>query len=162
MTNPIINVVVGAKPVTVKVSNPNVVVVNDPDIRVVQVGTQGPAGPAGPGSGAASAICGETISTYQVVALVNGELFKADYTNMAHAGRVVGVSTQSGTAGSTITYVSNGEVLGGTFVQGTRYFAGTAGGLTSTVPTSGWLQQIGIAESNSELVVQLGQVVKRS
>jgi hypothetical protein len=129
-------------------------------LELVEQGLPGPQGAPGSTSGAAG-VCGEDISIYQVLVLDNGLLYKADTSNPLHASLVVGVSTQSGLTGSTINYSSVGKINGGSFIIG-KNFAGPSGSLTTIVPTTGWLKLIGLGESSSTFIVDMGPSIERS
>jgi hypothetical protein len=128
------------------------------EITVVTVGYQGP---PGTGTGGGSETAGTSISADTAVVLIGGLLYPANPTNLAHAGKVIGVASQSGLVGATINYQFAGEVAGGSWTQDSFYFVGLNGVLSTTPNASGavWSQLIGYAKSSSVLVVNTGQPV---
>lgn len=156
-----IHVVVNTQGSTVVREPSTSIVTATREVLTVAAGVQGPQGPPGIAGSLSASVCGENISAYQVVVLISGLLYRADSSNLSHPSFVVGVATQSGTTGGTITYIQNGEVSGGSFIAGQRYFAGTSGALTTTAPTTGWLKSIGVAESSSDLIVEMGPTIIR-
>ena len=125
---------------------------------VVNVGVPGTPGLAG---GSYSGIPGAVISADTLIVLIDGLLYPADVTNASHANYPMFVATQSGNIGVSIIYRDSGEVLGGSWVSGTRYYAG-AGTLSTSPIYSGatWGRIVGVAKSGTVLTIQLGPVVK--
>lgn len=75
--------------------------------------------------------------------------------------KVAGFTTTIGGVGAG-QIVTSGTVGGFTgLAAGTRYFLdSTAGAITATVPTSGWVCPVGVAISASELVIQIGMPIQ--
>lgn len=144
----------------VETSSAGNITVAGSNIRVVTIGTQGPPG-VGQGASGGTAIAGEVISADKVVILSGGKLYHADPTNIAHAGKVVGIASQSGAMGAPIMYQQAGEVPGGSYTQDSFYFLGLNGALSTTQNASGavFSQLIGYAKTTSVFVVQMGQPV---
>lgn len=126
-------------------------------VTVSQVGVQGPAAYVSGGEG----IAGEVVSVYQAVVFIGGLAYKADPTNAAHAGKVVGMAVNSATIGQTVKYVSNGEVLHGTWVSGSLYHVGLSGNLSNTPKASGaaWQQLIGFAKTADSICINLASPI---
>lgn len=127
--------------------------------KVLIAGEQGPAGPPGnSGTGAPlQGICGVAIGAFQAVCLVGGLLYPADTTNTSLAPFFVGVSTQSGLAGSVVEYIQFGDLFSGSFSPGDRYYIGTNGFL-STIRAAGatWLKVMGVGKTASTIVLDFG------
>lgn len=128
--------------------------------HVSTIGIQGPQGEPGIGQ-TADGICGAAISKFMLLVLLGGELFPAEPLNLSHAGYVVGVAAEDGIIGEEIQYVTGGELQGGTWITGQRYFAGSAGLLSTAplVPLAKWRCYVGISESAISVIVILDRVV---
>jgi hypothetical protein len=127
------------------------------NFRVATVGTQGV-----PGTGSYLTVtAAESISAYQVVALVNGEAYVADPTDITHANRVIGLATQSATAGETLRVAQSGSVDGGIFVANSVYYVATNGNLSTTQLPVGavWTKLMGVGKSSSVVIINMGETV---
>lgn len=106
---------------------------------------------------------GASINAFFAVVLINGALYPADLSNPVHAGKVVGVASQSGLSGEDVRIYTEGRLTGFplNLTQGATYFVGTGGMLTTTPLTVGaaWRQKMGLAQSNSVLFVQMEDAV---
>lgn len=135
--------------ITVKISEPRLVV-------KVPVGLPGPQGPAGPAGGTVvSRTSGQALSSGRGIVMEGGQAVYFQPSNLAHAGRMFGISKQSASApGQTIDIQ-----VGGVFAQSglgldpaKPVFVGTDGLLQSVPPTGAVIiQQAGAAESATSL-----------
>jgi hypothetical protein len=118
-------------------------------------------GGGGSGGSLSTGTAGVNISGDMLLVLVNGFLYPADPTNVAHGPLVVGVSIGAGLANSTITYATSGDVAGGSWTQGSRYYAGANGILSTTpqAPGATWQKSVGIAKSASVLTLNMGPTI---
>jgi hypothetical protein len=84
----------------------------------------------------------------------------ADSTNPAHAGNVIGITLNAANAGTIVLIRSTGEVADPSFSfsPGPIYFD-ALGRLTQVRPTTGFMQQVAVASSLTEIVVQLGSPI---
>ena len=125
-------------------------------ITVSPVGQVGPPGPPG-NSGYSEGVAGATISVYQVLAISGDQVVPADPTNLAHAGRVIGVAIQSAIAGSTVQYVKIGTILGGSWTPEALYYLGLGGNLSTTPRATGavFQQMIGIGKTSTSFCISL-------
>ena len=128
------------------------------ETTVVRIsGSVGPSGP--PGSAGATYLtitAGEDLGGHRAVVLSAGQAVYADNTAAAHANRVIGITTGAATSGSGATIQSAGELTGmtGLTVDAPIYLS-TAGTLTQTAPTTGFIQQLGIALSATAMLVEI-------
>lgn len=131
----------------------NIVVLPGPT-SVLSLGTQGPPGPPGTGS-SISGVCGANITKGIIVVLVDGLLYPADPTDSTVAGLYIGVATESGMTGQTITVAQLGMITLSGLTAGDRYFVGLLGNLSTNPIASGatWMRYIGTAQSNSSLIL---------
>jgi len=120
-------------------------------------GDTGPAGIDGAGSAgtiiATSAIGGQRV----IVSDVSGQAIHGDNTNLAHLGKVLGISRAAASAGASVDYVSSGEFEDGslTFTPEDIIYLGANGLMTQAVPTSGFFQIIGHAITATKLLVNI-------
>lgn len=161
-----VQVVIQSTDTDVQVVSPNNVVVSTSpsQVQLITQGVQGPAGPQGPaGTGAITSFtAGANISGDTAVVLIGGLLYEADPTNLSHAQAVVGVATQGGVTGATIQVATNGNIVsGGAWSVNQIYWIGLNGVLTNSPNISGavWLKQVGIAQTSSQLLVEMQSTV---
>lgn len=154
---------------TVVVERPTTIVRSDRTVRAisvvrsvssVSVGIQGMQGPPGAdGMGVDPIGPFETAEAIPSSSLVHvsqstGEVYKADRTlgREAHGFVIAGASS-----GASITVYRIGRLTGLTAkTEGRKQWLSTGGQCTETVPTSGLLQEIGLAESDSAVSIGLG------
>jgi hypothetical protein len=81
----------------------------------------------------------------------------ADSSNVAHAGTIIGITLNAANMGDTIAIRATGEIVepSFSFAPGPIYF-NASGSLTQTRPTEGFVQQVAVASSLTEIVVQIG------
>lgn len=115
-----------------------------------------PAFTYGSGDTSASGTAGEAISAKRVVKLFNGLMYLADATNLADVGKVVGITLNAGSAGDSITYQYSSTIddTAWTWVEGPIYL-GSAGQLTQSLVGLTFLQQIGIAIGETEMLIDI-------
>ena len=107
---------------------------------------------------------GESITAFQPVALVNGELFTADNTDPNHRGKVLGLALISAnSAGINVSVRRTGLATNSSwaFTTGSFIFIGANGLLTETAPATGFLQSIGHALNANNLVLNIKQAIRR-
>ncbi len=98
---------------------------------------------------------GENLSGHKAVAVVAGEAVHADKGTPIHRGLVRGVTTGAANDGD----VARVQVYGPmrepswAWTPGLPIYVGTAGALTQSVPTSGWLQQIAVADTATQIFI---------
>jgi hypothetical protein len=129
-------------------------------VVMLETAAQGPAGPQGltgaPGGTAVTATAGEAIGGNRAVLLdAAGLAWYADRTTPAHLGRLAGITQGAASLGAAVTLVSYGLMVepSWAWTPDTPVYLGTAGLLTQTTPTSGFLQIIGIALSATTLFI---------
>jgi len=84
----------------------------------------------------------------------------ANSGNAAHRGKIIGVSSEAIANGFVGKLVNEGELTNPSWTWNrgdVLYLNGTA--LSTTPPTSGFLQKIGVARATTVIVVELGQSV---
>ncbi len=136
-----------------------VVITRVPAVAVVTrgIGAQGP--PGADGAGAESVgpfVTAEAIPSSSLihVSQSTGQAYKADRTlcREAHGYVISGASS-----GASITIYRIGRITGLTLkTQGRKQWLGTGGQCVESAPTSGLLQEIGIADSSTSVSVGFG------
>lgn len=98
---------------------------------------------------------GENLSGHKAVAVIASEAVHADKGTAGHRGLVRGITTGAANDGDTARVQVYGPMRepSWTWTPGLPIFVGSAGALTQTVPTSGWLQQIAVADSTTQIFI---------
>jgi hypothetical protein len=126
---------------------------------VVSEGLQGPPG----ASGAEIPLnfsAGETIGSNRVVRLSSGTAMYADNTILSHANKVIGISTQAKTIGQSLPVQVAGVLDGFTgLTPDAPVYLQANGVVNSTLPTSGFVQQIGIATTSTKILINIQPIV---
>ena len=104
------------------------------------------------------------LPAYRIVYITSfGTAMSASNANPTHMGRVVGMTVETiaeGEAGL-VRRIGRIENESWSLTPGTPYFLGEGGEIINTVPESGFIQYIGVAESAHVLALSLGIPVKR-
>lgn len=102
-------------------------------------------------------IAGAVINGHRAVVTDNGLARHADKDNLDHFGRVRGISANAAAKDATVRIQVFGPMAepSFTFTPGQPIFVGTDGHLTQTAPTSGWLQQVAVAETATRIFIDL-------
>lgn len=108
------------------------------------------AGPAAPLSGMATT----GIGGHGAVRAVSGGLAVASSSDMTHFGAVVGVTLGFAAAGTPCAYVAAGPVVEPSWSWAPGpVLLGTDGTLTQREPSAGFVQQIGVSDAPTRLIV---------
>jgi Protein of unknown function (DUF3168)/Uncharacterized conserved protein (DUF2190) len=127
-------------------------------------------GSAGDGGGNANAVdgtfiftAGETMSSGRAVVIEGSEAFYFQPANAAHAGRVIGVTTTSASAGNDVTIQIMGIITDAayTFNPDLPVYARTDGELFNTPGASGISQYMGVATGTDTLMINIGLPIVR-
>ena len=134
-----------------------------PQFDAIVYGAKGDKGDTGEsGAVASTLIAGETMnSTVPAMLDGSGTVFIADNTNPAHAGLVIGITAQAATIGNVIDINQGGKLssVTWTWVAGPIYVG--AGVLTQTLPVTGFIQQVAVALSATEIIVDVQMAIAR-
>ncbi|HNX51455.1 MAG TPA: hypothetical protein PKL08_14900, partial [Thermoanaerobaculaceae bacterium] len=118
-------------------------------------------GPAATGAQEILGSAGEALSAMRVVTLGTDGLIHLFEPTAANAGLVLGVTRTAAAVGQQVAVVTSGTLDGATgLVAGTPYYAGPAGTLVATRPTTGLLVTIGYEGDNDTFVVQVSDSVE--
>lgn len=80
----------------------------------------------------------------------------ADQTNSNSYGKVIGLSKGAVVTGGLLEIVTASELAGFTgLIPNTQVYLGLNGLITQTVPTSGFIQQLGVAITSTSILVNL-------
>jgi hypothetical protein len=91
-----------------------------------------------------------------VIADGAGQALYADQSDTSHIGKVIGITTVAAMQGAPIEITQAGEVIEPSWNWSPgKIFCGVNGLLTQTVPTSGFIQVIGIALAATKMLVDL-------
>jgi len=80
----------------------------------------------------------------------------ADQTNITSYGKVIGLSKGAVVTGSLLEIVTASELDGFSgLIPNTQVYLGLNGLITQTVPTSGFIQQLGVALTSTSILVNI-------
>lgn len=110
-----------------------------------------------------SVSAGEGIFAHRVIAIIDGEAFLADPTNVSHIGSVAGISLNAAILGAAVNVATEGVVVepGWAWNPGPIYLS-LGGLLTQTPPASGIYYRIGQARSPTSMFVKVESPIIRS
>jgi hypothetical protein len=117
-------------------------------------GLQGPAG-----TNSVITVTSPLFVASNKVLAITGTIGYADSSNVNHAGYVLGISSNSATAGTAINISTTGLMTGFTSLGSGIAYLGTGGNIVTTPPTSGFLQQIGIVISSTSILIDIGNPI---
>jgi len=104
---------------------------------------------------------GEALGGSRVVIANGGQAYYANQGNTAHAGKVIGLTQGAAASGAAVTILTQAYIDDGTFsfTPGQAVYFTGLGVLTTTPPTSGFIQQVGVALTATRLLVNLAQPI---
>ena len=122
---------------------------------IITSAIQGPVGVSGT-SAIISYTAGANISGGIGVILNNSTAIAANSTTLAHAGKVIGITTGAVVIGNVANIQTSGELEGfsGLTINSKVYLQAN-GTITSTIPTTGFIQQIGIALTATKVLINI-------
>lgn len=122
-------------------------------------GEQGSIGPAGEGSLVSRKATADIADWTAVIADGPGGCRPADPFDPAQRQQVIAIVARGAAANAVVQGQNAGDLLGPNagFVPGTTMFVGPGGALTSTPPTSGWLQAVASVIADGHIVVNLSE-----
>lgn len=109
--------------------------------------------------------CGMPIPAFSVVIIgSDGKIYLADNNDLTHVSKIIGISRTSGLIGDTIKVQTNGLLtsVNQNLIPNTSYFLGTTPGSLSTIPSTGFIQRLGVAKSSNELEMNLTVNIRRA
>jgi hypothetical protein len=127
------------------------------EVSIDPITIEGPIGPAGPAGGNIATTAAVDCGGHKVVRAVAGGVAPASSNNLADLGKVVGVTLNAALMGDLIEYSYSAEIIepSWNWTVGPIYL-GLNGVPTQTPPTTGFIQQIGVATAPTKIVVSLG------
>lgn len=124
---------------------------------------QGPPGPTGPGGSITNtATAAEAVGGHRAVVNTSSGIAYADADNLAHCGRVVGITTAAAGSGAPITFQASGKITepSWSWAPNADIWLGLNGLPTQTIPGAAvFAQRLGFALSPTEMWVELGEPV---
>jgi hypothetical protein len=131
-----------------------ITVTNETTSVIVAGGEQGP-----PGISASTSIiitAGENLSGGAPVVLINGKAYKAVNTAIEQANKIIGVTKGSISLDRTGLVLGYGELNGfNGLISDAPVYVSEMGTLVSTLPISGYIQQIGIALNSTTILINI-------
>ncbi len=101
-------------------------------------------------------IAGENIGSNLAVRLHNGQIFLASQNISTHANKVIGITSTSAQQNNPISVQTTGQ-LNGLFglIADEPIFLSINGILTQNIPTTGFIQQVGIAITSTTMFISI-------
>lgn len=135
-----------------------------PGVTLIELSGQGPQGPEGPpGANTVSvtAIADQALGGHRVIKVTPTGCDYADSSNLSDFGKVIGITDSAFSGGASVTIFSQKLITepSWNFALG-PVFLSTNGTLTQVAPTSGFIQQVGVALSPTELLINLYPPIK--
>lgn len=142
---------------TAEVEREYLVCLQQPDLLLLEHGSQGPPGPPGPDGGSAlQRPAGETLSALRVVYELAGAVFALDYRDAEHIDLVVGVTLTAAAQGGAVNIQRSGTLDDAAWSwQPGPVWLGAAGALTQSPPTDGFDLLIGSAVSATRITLNI-------
>jgi hypothetical protein len=99
---------------------------------------------------------GEVLNGHRAIVVINNLAYHADQSNPAHLSLVRGITVQSAIAGDNVIVQIGGPVQepSWSWTPNLPIFVGINGQLTQTPPTTGWLLEIGVADTTTKIIVE--------
>ena len=133
-----------------------VIVTREPEIVLLDVGTQGPPGPPGEmGAAYVEFPAAVPLGGHRVVRVLAGEAIYADHTTVADANLVLGI-TRGAVVGGALAQIQTGGLMtevSWAWTPDAPVFVGAAGVLTQTAPLAGFNLIVGVATSPTQIFI---------
>lgn len=133
-----------------------VIITREPEITVLDIGTQGPPGPAGEmGSAYVEFPAAVPLGGHRAVRLLAGEAIYADHNTVADANLVLGITRGAVAAGALAQIQTNGLMTESSWAwtPDLPVFVGPVGTLTQIAPLAGFNLIVGIATSPTQIFI---------
>lgn len=124
-------------------------------------GDTGPQGPQGISIAAFTRNADIALQPFKAVISTPTGCTYADNSIISHMSKVIGITSVSAAANSQITIYSSGLLSGFSgLTANSPIFLSTNGDITQTIPTSGFLQKLGVAASDTEVIINVGVAIR--
>lgn len=128
--------------------------VKQPEVKILQIGIQGPPGPPGEGS-EGTYVAGEILSGHRAVVISDYDtVIYANNTVLWHKNSYVGITTQAANSGAFVVVKLAGEIMENSWnwIPDQPIYFTTNGLLTQTPPTTGlFIKIIAVASSATSI-----------
>ena len=141
----------------IEVSLPQIEVIelSQPQLEVIEIGIQGVAGKDG--LNGSSEINLTALFNIGGLRFLIADQTYADQTDIGSYGRVIGASKGAVSIGGNLQIVNAGELNGFTgLTPNTAIYLGLNGLITQAVPTTGFIQQLGVAIASDTILINIG------
>ncbi|MDR6886151.1 MULTISPECIES: hypothetical protein [Variovorax] len=133
-----------------------VIVTREPEITLIDVGTQGPPGPPGEmGAAYVEFPAAVPLGGNRVVRVLAGEAVYADHTTVADANLVLGI-TRGAVAAGALAQIQTGGLMtepSWAWTPDAPVFVGPVGTLTQVPPATGFNLIVGVATSPTQIFI---------
>jgi len=127
-----------------------------------ETGPQGPMGPSGTGTNTStiSQIAGIDISGGIAVIMVDGVVYPASNTTLSHSSKVIGVTVGAVIQGASVNVQTSGVLNGFSgLTSDLPVYLSSTGQLSTTLPTSGFILQMGTTIASDTVVINLNSPI---
>lgn len=102
-------------------------------------------------------IAGENLMLHRVVYInTDGKVYNADSSDISQMNKIIGITVENEVTNGIVPVVTIGTINGFTNLNiGNEYFISSSGALTNIPPTTGFTQIMGVAVSNTELLMNM-------
>jgi hypothetical protein len=102
-------------------------------------------------------IAGENLSGHRIAYLKDGKVWLADKADKTNAGRIIGMTLGAVIEGDIVTVRKIGKISnpGWGLTPNTLYFLHSNGEISASIPTSGFVQNIGAAIDQDTLEIRI-------
>lgn len=136
------------------------IIVVDQSVDVVAVAEQGPPGPPGPqGPAGATTIAFTAPASLGGLRVLTANLVYADSGNSLHINKVIGFTTGAASAGQPLFIQTSGELDGFSSLTIGPVYLGANGVVTQIPPTTGFIQQVGVATSSTTILINISSPI---
>jgi hypothetical protein len=139
----------------------NVIIITEYETQIIAVAEQGPPGVSGTAS--PLLVTADTaIGGHRAVVATSTGCSYADNTNIQHINKVIGVTNGAASQGASASIAIHGQTItepSWSFSEGPVWL-GQNGLITQELPSSGFLQQVAIALSQTKIIVNIGTPLK--
>ena len=106
-----------------------------------------------------SLIAGQDLVDHKLIALSGSKAIYANALDALQTGKVLGISINSCKNNKTVIIQIDGKMCGFNSLIIGPYFVGINGNLSNSISTYGFIQRAGIAISNSDFIIRLGDPI---
>lgn len=99
---------------------------------------------------------GEILNGHRAVVVIDNLAYHANQSDPSHLFLVRGITIQSALLGANVIVQIGGPITepSWSWIANQPVYVGSSGFLTQTVPTTGWLLEIGVADTATRIIIE--------